>query len=83
MLLIQFSYSLEKESNSNRGVSYMAQKKTAKEVGRKKNTDTLKVLVRDLEKSLDLQAAVATGGSKGGCSTYCACSAMPVPTRKP
>lgn len=57
----------------------MAKKTTSQKVGNKKNTEALKVLVRDLEKSLDLQAATATGGSKGSCSTYCACSAMPVP----
>lgn len=57
----------------------MAGKKPTKKAGKsEQKRDALKVLVRDLEKSLDLQAAVATGGSRGGCSTYCACSAAQV-----
>lgn len=57
----------------------MAGKKPTKKSGKnEQKQDALKVLVRDLEKSLDLQAAVATGGSRGGCSTFCACSASQV-----
>lgn len=53
----------------------MAKTTTPKKAGRKANPEALKVLVRELEKSLDLQASWATGGSNGACVTFCACSA--------
>lgn len=43
---------------------------------KKAQSNPLQVLVRDLEKSLDLQAAHASGNSNGSCSTYCSCSGL-------
>lgn len=43
---------------------------------KKAQSNPLQVLVRDLEKSLDLQAAHASGNSNGSCSTFCSCSGL-------
>lgn len=48
-------------------------KPTAKKA-KKAQANPLQVLVRDLERSLDLQAACATGCSDGRCITWCGCT---------
>lgn len=48
---------------------------------KKAQSNPLQVLVRDLEKTLDLQAAHASGGS-ASCSTYCSCTGLIEPERK-